>query len=635
MSDTLWESLCKNASYKLIGALPEIIRNGRPGFPPLKDYPLPSVKDYNLGRRVIRCDEPGEIDFNQVSVTDSLLNGLDTISRFEPVVFQERDIKLNIPLVFSEVRATGRWQIRQRCKGTEGEFWTTRTGTYACIYHQVQIDLAIVFDYNHGKVSSVGVALSDRTRSWANQPEVTMTFDNARPGEIAIIRALVQAIFKGQQEIGGINFKTEVKKVIEGEEVSGRVKAVINTFLDKIFEGTGEGNVPQKMERRFNREWKAMFVPGHPGYLPDRLPESLEHSINYRFNLPIPITIIPRVGWIPDGNAYALFPSAKLKGLRNIRPHGNIAFADGGLKINVPLSFYSFQADGAWSLEQKIKPVCAVSSALLAFGIEDTEENLSPFHKIERDLREHGGPMGKWYVDKYWKHGHELMKLLEHEQFKRDLERFSGLKIWETIMKVVESAGSPDPINFPESLQDDALALLQRAIDYTVDQPVGAVIAKIIDGNYVLAYMGKNYAQVLAQIARQSPPAESFDEVAASDVVSGEASEIIKYPGTWKFICLPLLLASTLRLTTGRDGEAPKVALESSTAQIGHFDFDYMSEFIFVWLIKILTEYVFPALKGYIGDWLKEFIVGFISQNRHLPDGFQKAVDEIWNTPLI
>ena len=637
MSDTLWESLCKNVSYKLIAALPEIIRQGRPGIPPLINYRLPPVEDFDLGRRVVRCAEPEEeVGFNRVSVTGILLNGLDTVSRFEPITFPARDVRLIIPLVFAKIEVTGKWQIQQQCKAD----WLTRTGTFACAYKQIQVDVTIAIDYQVGKATSVSVALTDRTRSWASQPEVNVTFDKVPPGERAIIKSLVEAVFKGQVELRGVNFKTEVRKVIEGQEVSGRVKTVINTFLDKIFEGTGEGNLLQKLERRFNREWKALFTPGHPGYLPNKFPERMAYPLGKRFDLPFPLPVLPRVGWFWDGNAYALFPSATVGGLRTVTPRGNVTFHEDGFAVNVPLQFFPLQADNGWSLEQKMKKICPVMTVFASLGIEATDANLNPFYKIQQDLRERGGKMGNWYVDRYWKHAQELIDLLEHERFKRDIERFNGLKIWDTVMKIISSAGSREPITFPEDLQDDALTLLQRAIDYTEGKPLGATLVSIVEGNYVFAYIGKNYSQVLSEIAKQSPPAaradeEVVDEAVPPEAVSGVNGEVVRFQGTWKFICTPLALTSRLRIMTGRDGAAPTLSLLSSEVWIGHFDFDYTSEYELVWLIKFLVDHVFPFLKQFIGEWLQSYVAKFISENQQLPDGVQQAINEIWNTPLV
>jgi hypothetical protein len=635
MADTLWESLCKNAAYKLIAVFPEIVRKGSGplGIPPLVNQPLPEVQDFDLGRKVVRCKDDDEVGTNLLSITQSLLNGLDTVGRFERARFTRPNTQIVIPLVFEEVKLDGKWRIRQQC----GKVFTVRTGGYACKFQRLQVDVTLTIDEATARLTGATATLTDRTGTWKGQPEVAVQFDNASPGEQTALRPLFTSVLKGELPIGGVNFKDAVRDFIQGEEIARRMRTLVQAFLDKVL-GSEAGNIVQKLERRFNQAWASAFDPNSPFYLPKHLPEPLSMPGNLvRLELPVALPSIPYVGWTSVGNAYFVVKDGQASGLRSVKPAGSLELLDGGARARVGLGFAALTAKGAWSLEQKIrKGVCAFRSFLAAIGQEDRAENLDPFRKAEKDLRERGGALGSWYVDRYYAHGAALQALLDNEQFKKALARFQGVKIWETMMTIINNASWTEPPKFPTELQDDALALVIEALTLTDGTPLGKTLVQLTEGRYVMAYMGKSYDEVLRTIAAQKPPAQAAaeeEEPAAEPAPAAAEEETWAIPGTWT-VSMGLSVTPVVTIQTGDDGAAPKLAVTSKTASLHGFTFDYSSTHPIAWLAIFFQKWLLPGIKDLLSPFIQEKIRDKIGDQVVIPESLGKAIEELWKIQI-
>ncbi len=114
------------------------------------------------------------------------------------------------------------------------------------------------------------------------------------------------------------------------------------------------------LERKLNKAWKSLFVPGNSPYLPNMLPDgtTFTNVLNGR-NLGTSIPeVLTLVGKIPSGSATADVPNVRMSGLRSIGldpANPDLSFSDDTSHAVMHVQFTNLKADGNWRIKQHFK----------------------------------------------------------------------------------------------------------------------------------------------------------------------------------------------------------------------------------------------------------------------------------------
>ncbi len=236
---TPWESLLKTIAEALIANLPSIIRDGfKDGginIPPYTNISLPDMNRYDSGQKLALCPLMSQpVENTLLSVQENKLNGLDTIKAFGEITFPVQDVKLCIPLVFSEVRLAGTWKTDSVCqRGNKDPVPGEHTGTYRVCYTDVQVTLDILLNQAATTATNVAITLTDRNSKWQEQPQFDpnkdVTFSaNTTRGQKIVLTALLSS-----NEVRS-KLRDPVKDVIESTQLSGELLKVVNMMLAEI-----------------------------------------------------------------------------------------------------------------------------------------------------------------------------------------------------------------------------------------------------------------------------------------------------------------------------------------------------------------------------------------------------------------
>ncbi|HSS49152.1 MAG TPA: hypothetical protein VLX28_09405 [Thermoanaerobaculia bacterium] len=628
MADTLWESLCKNAAYKILAAMPRIVREGSAplGIPPLINHPLPEAADLDSGFEALLCPDGCEPASNTFfSLLKNRLNGLDSVVLYEKAYFQSKDTELILPIKFGGLVLDGAFEVKQRCKcGGADPAWKVVKGTYKVTYREVQIDGRIVVETASGKVTEASARLADRNGKWKDKPLTEIKFENGDPGERAFIEGFLNAIFTGSYK--PFSLKDAIRKVIEGPEISSRLQKMIQSVLDQVL-GAG-GSVLERLSRRLNEAWHKAFAPGSPflGALPD--PFKTEAVIK-RWDLPVPIPVIDPP-WLPSGNAAFVCRGLTAGGLRTLRPNPvspHLQLVEEGRRADASIQIQVLGVRGNWALEQKLIQPCAVVRLAAVLGLDGGQDDLDPFRKLEKDLRERGGKMGNWYMDQYWQHAAALRALFDDAEFQKILHQFKAVDLWNLVLKAIQN---PTSIPVPKDVLQNGVRLLQRTINYAHDKPVGKALARITSGGYLFSYADKNYEQILAEIATQAPPEAA--EAEAADLAT-DREKLWSAGGEWKGEIKTLTFSVAVSITAGDDGAAPTLRIGSSKTGFRDFEFDRLHSPI-AWLIDFVLKHLAPDFRWSLLDAAAQQANGYIQASPELLKPVQQLVKDLWATSI-
>ncbi len=240
MGDTFWESICKNVGYKLIDALPGMIRRDH------SQVSLPPLDNYDSGEQVEGfCNNFLDYDVGNVvlNLSDSKLSGLDTISLYPPngrsgqITFTKKNTKMKIPLLFADITMAGKWEMRHKCQtddpkevGEKDARWENLTGGFTLHLQQVQVTMIITLDDDEGQATKVVLKLTDKTKTWSQQPvfdpDTDVTYDaNVKSSQRMGIKFVLKAANVAEQ------LRAPAKEFIEGDQLAGEIKKMINQQL--------------------------------------------------------------------------------------------------------------------------------------------------------------------------------------------------------------------------------------------------------------------------------------------------------------------------------------------------------------------------------------------------------------------
>jgi hypothetical protein len=233
-ADSLWESLCKNFVYKIVAALPQIIRDGYSNhgivLPPYKTIPLPPF-DYPRkfgGFCMVDREEVGE---GQLTLHDNSVAGHDSIRRSDPARFTTPDTVMTVPLILGAVSVNGKWSITQKCRHriTGQEATDVEHGTYTALFENVGFAVTAHLDPAAGRVTSLNVTLAD-DEVWKKQPKIALKFDNKDVPEQRRIQLQSTVGLPPVKE----RLRRGVKLAVESSEIGERMQKIANQILASI-----------------------------------------------------------------------------------------------------------------------------------------------------------------------------------------------------------------------------------------------------------------------------------------------------------------------------------------------------------------------------------------------------------------
>ena len=291
--------------------------------------------------------------------------------------------------------------------------------------------------------------------------------------------------------------------------------------------------LPPVIEGALRLAWQAMFDAKSPLYVLKLLQDSLGTVTNEPSNPDVSGSKgfdlgsgIPDIlgmltfGATPMGNAQAFLKRASISGFTTLTPREDdqhkkgISFGDytgATLELTGQVIATKIQvADGSWEIHQEevLYPGggCGSGRMLRTAGLEDSQDNMDLLRKFRTDLQERGGPMGKWYVERYTSTQQGVSALLDMPEWKAAVEQYNGNAVWSAILQAISSSQGGRPVAFPTALGGHAIALVTAAQTLTKDPHLEQTISEILD--YVGEYIdGNTYDEILAIIASQRPPA--------------------------------------------------------------------------------------------------------------------------------
>jgi len=133
-------------------------------------------------------------------------------------------------------------------------------------------------------------------------------------------------------------------------------------------------------------------------------------------------------------------------------------------------------------------------------------DHLELLRKLREELRK--SPMGRWYLQVYDEIAPAILELYETDTARtiaRAIERYQGTAIYNALVLTLQGTGSVSP-----QQQDNLLAILIAVIDTSErflgpDNPVQRRVDTVMPRLW--RYAGKTFAQVLALIGEEAPPA--------------------------------------------------------------------------------------------------------------------------------
>ncbi|MDB5084184.1 MAG: hypothetical protein JWN30_1070 [Bacilli bacterium] len=236
---TQWEQLLTTVINNVIGSLPKLIRNGFQSgsvdIPPYTNILLPDVVQYDTGQKSVLCPilyHP--VDSTRLSLSNSRLNGMDTISAYGPVSFPIQDVSLSVPLILEDVVLEGNWTTYSQCqKGSASPIETIHSGSFVLHFTDIQFTVNIDLDPNAMTATSVNLKLTDVNQLWSNQPVFDATKDLTYDSRTSEGQKTVLAAVLNSEPIRK-KYRESARKGIENNTLSDEMIKIINTLLAQL-----------------------------------------------------------------------------------------------------------------------------------------------------------------------------------------------------------------------------------------------------------------------------------------------------------------------------------------------------------------------------------------------------------------